>query len=126
MLKEIHEQPRGVRDTFTGRMFEESGDVYFNDLELTAEQWSRIERVHLVACGTSWHSALVGKFLLEYAARIPIEVDYGSEGRYRNPIVGEHTLVIGRAQSGETPDTIAWIQEAEGQRARRIRICNVV
>jgi glucosamine--fructose-6-phosphate aminotransferase (isomerizing) len=126
MLKEIHEQSRAVRDTFTGRMFEESGDVYFNDLELTAEQWSRIERVHLVACGTSWHAALVGKFLLEDAARIPIEVDYGSEYRYRNPIVDEHTLVIGVTQSGETADTIAGMQEAKAKGARLITICNVI
>jgi glucosamine--fructose-6-phosphate aminotransferase (isomerizing) len=126
MLKEIHEQSRAVRDTFTGRMFEESGDVFFNDLELTAEQWSKIERVHLVACGTSWHSALVGKFLLEDAARIPIEVDYGSEYRYRNPIVDEHTLVIGVTQSGETADTIAGMQEAKAKGARLIAICNVI
>src|SRR5258708_5215833 len=126
MLKEIHEQPRGVRDTFTGRMFEESGDVYFNDLELTAEQWSGIERFHLVACGTSWHAALVGKFLLEDAARIPIEGDYGSEYRYRNPIVDEHTVVIGVTQSGETADTIAGMQEAKAKGARLITICNVI
>src|SRR5207248_2246526 len=79
MLKEIHEQPRAVRDTFTGRMFEESGEVYFNDLELSAAEFAKFERVHIVACGTSWHAGLVGKFLLEEAARIPIEVDYGSE-----------------------------------------------
>src|SRR5258708_1993158 len=126
MLKEIHEQPPAVRDTFTGRMFEESGDVYFNDLELTAEQWSRIERVHLVACGTSWHAALVGKFLLEDAARIPIEVDYGSEYRYRNPIVDEPTLVLGVTQSGATADTIAGMQEAKAKGARLIAICNVI
>ncbi|HEY2322561.1 MAG TPA: glutamine--fructose-6-phosphate transaminase (isomerizing), partial [Thermoanaerobaculia bacterium] len=72
MLKEIHEQPRAVRDTFTGRMFEESGEVFFNDLELTAEQFAKFERVHIIACGTSWHAGLVGKFLLEEAARIPI------------------------------------------------------
>src|SRR4051794_5556495 len=126
MLKEIHEQPRAVRDTFNGRMFEESGDVYFNDLELTAEEWSKIERVHVVACGTSWHSGLVGKFLLEDAARIPIEVDYGSEYRYRNPIVDEHTLVIGVTQSGETADTIAGMQEAKARGAKLITICNVI
>jgi glucosamine--fructose-6-phosphate aminotransferase (isomerizing) len=126
MLKEIHEQPRAVRDTFTGRMFEESGDVFFNDLELTAEQWAGIKRVHVVACGTSWHSGLVGKFLLEDAARVPIEVDYGSEYRYRNPIVDEHTLVIGVTQSGETADTIAGMQEAKAKGAKLITICNVI
>ena len=126
MLKEIHEQPRAVRDTFTGRMFEESGEIFFNDLEFTAEEWSKIKRVHVVACGTSWHSGLVGKFLLEEAARIPIEVDYGSEYRYRNPIVDENTLVIGVTQSGETADTIAGMQEARAKGAKLITICNVL
>jgi glucosamine--fructose-6-phosphate aminotransferase (isomerizing) len=126
MLKEIHEQPRAVRDTFTGRMFEESGEIFFNDLEFTAEEWSKIKRVHVVACGTSWHSGLVGKFLLEEAARIPIEVDYGSEYRYRNPIVDENTLVIGVTQSGETADTIAGMQEARAKGAKLISICNVI
>ncbi len=126
MLKEIHEQPRAVRDTFNGRMFEESGEIYFNDLQLTPEEWSRFERVHIVACGTSWHAGLVGKFLLEDAARIPIEVDYGSEYRYRNPIVDDRTLVIGVTQSGETADTIAGMQEAKSKGAKLITICNVI
>ena len=126
MLKEIHEQPRAVRDTFTGRMFEESGEIFFNDLQFTKEEWARIRKVHIIACGTSWHSALVGKFLLEDAARIPIEVDYGSEYRYRNPIVDDTTLVIGVTQSGETADTIAGMQEAKAKGARLITICNVI
>src|SRR2546428_9445860 len=126
MLKEIHEQPRAVRDTFNGRMFEESGEIYFNDLEFSPEEWSKFERVHIVACGTSWHAGLVGKFLLEEAARIPIEVDYGSEYRYRNPIVDEHTLVIGVTQSGETADTIAGMQEAQAQGPKLITNCNVI
>jgi len=126
MLKEIHEQPRAVRDTFTGRMFEESGEIFFNDLQLTAEEWSQIRRVHIIGCGTSWHSGLVGKFLLEEAARIPIEVDYGSEYRYRNPIVDEQTLVIGVTQSGETADTIAGMQEARSKGAKLFTICNVI
>jgi glucosamine--fructose-6-phosphate aminotransferase (isomerizing) len=126
MLKEIHEQPRAVRDTFTGRMFEESGEVFFNDLQLTPDEWAKIRKVHIVACGTSWHSGLVGKFLLEEAARIPIEVDYGSEYRYRNPIIDENTLVIGVTQSGETADTIAGMQEAKRRGAKLITICNVI
>jgi len=126
MLKEIHEQPRAVRDTFNGRMFEESGEIFFNDLEMTAEEWSKIRKVHVIACGTSWHAGLVGKFLLEDAARIPIEVDYGSEYRYRNPIVDETTLVIGVTQSGETADTIAGMQEAKAKGAKLITICNVI
>ena len=126
MLKEIHEQPRAVRDTFTGRMFEESGEIFFNDLQFTREEWAKFRKVHIIACGTSWHSALVGKFLLEDAARIPIEVDYGSEYRYRNPIVDDTTLVIGVTQSGETADTIAGMQEAKAKGARLISICNVI
>jgi glucosamine--fructose-6-phosphate aminotransferase (isomerizing) len=126
MLKEIHEQPRAVRDTFTGRMFEESGEVFFNDLSMTAEEWSKIRRIHIVACGTSWHSGLVGKFLLEQAARIPVEVDYGSEYRYRDPIVDASTLVIGVTQSGETADTIAGMQEAKAKGAKLLTICNAI
>jgi glutamine---fructose-6-phosphate transaminase (isomerizing) len=126
MLKEIHEQPRAVRDTFNGRMFEESGEVYFNDLQFTPEEWSKIERVHVVACGTSWHAGLVGKFLLESAAAIPVEVDYGSEYRYREPIIDDRTLVIGVTQSGETADTIAGMQQAKSKGARLITICNVI
>jgi len=126
MLKEIHEQSRAVRDTFTGRMFEESGQIFFNDLQFTAKEWAKFKRVHIVACGTSWHAGLVGKFLLEEAARIPIEVDYGSEYRYRNPIVDEHTLVIGVTQSGETADTIAGMQEAKKKGAKLVTICNVI
>jgi glucosamine--fructose-6-phosphate aminotransferase (isomerizing) len=126
MMKEIHEQPRAVRDTFTGRMFEESGEVFFNDLQMTPEEWAKIRKVHVVACGTSWHAGLVGKFLLEDAARIPIEVDYGSEYRYRNPIIDEHTLVIGVTQSGETADTIAGMQEAKAKGAKLFTICNVI
>ncbi len=126
MLKEIHEQPRAVRDTFNGRMFEESGEVFFNDLQFTPDEWKKFTKVQIVACGTSWHAGLVGKFLLEDAARIPIEVDYGSEYRYRNPIVGKDTLVIGVTQSGETADTIAGMQEAKQKGARLITICNVI
>jgi glucosamine--fructose-6-phosphate aminotransferase (isomerizing) len=126
MLKEIHEQPRAVRDTFTGRMFEESGEIFFNDLQFTTAEWAKISKVHVIACGTSWHAGLVGKFLLEDAARIPIEVDYGSEYRYRNPIIDERTLVIGVTQSGETADTIAGMQEAKKHGAKLVTICNVI
>jgi glucosamine--fructose-6-phosphate aminotransferase (isomerizing) len=126
MLKEIHEQSRAVRDTFNGRMFEESGEVFFNDLEITKEQWAKFKRIHIVACGTSWHSGLVGKFILENAGKIPVEVDYGSEYRYRNPIIDDETLVIGVTQSGETADTIAAMQEAKQKGARLIAICNVL
>ncbi|HJQ40627.1 MAG TPA: glutamine--fructose-6-phosphate transaminase (isomerizing) [Thermoanaerobaculia bacterium] len=126
MLKEIHEQPRAVRDTFNGRMFEESSQVYFNDLQLTADEWAKFKKVHIVACGTSWHAGLVGKFIIENAARIPVEVDYGSEYRYRDPIIDDGTLVIGVTQSGETADTIAGMQEAKAKGAKLITICNVI
>jgi glutamine---fructose-6-phosphate transaminase (isomerizing) len=126
MLKEIHEQSRAVRDTFTGRMFEESGEVYFNDLQFTPEEWAKFKKVHIVACGTSWHAALIGKFVLESAAKIPVEVDYGSEYRYRDPIIDENTLVIGVTQSGETADTIAAMQEAKAKGAKLVSICNVI
>ena len=126
MLKEIHEQPRAVQETFTGRMFEESGQIFFNDLEFTAEQWKKFDRVHIVACGTSWHAGLVGKFLLEDAGKIPVEVDYGSEYRYRDPIINDRTLVIGVTQSGETADTIAGMQEAKRRGATLMTICNVI
>src|SRR5215212_2284222 len=126
MLKEIHEQGRAVRDTFNGRMFEESGEVYFNDLQFTPDEWAKIKKIHIVACGTSWHAGLVGKFILENAARIPVEVDYGSEYRYRDPILDESTLVIGVTQSGETADTIAGMQEAKAKGSKLITICNVI
>ena len=126
MLKEIHEQPRAVRDTFNGRMFEESGEIFFNDMQFTPADWAKIRKVQIIACGTSWHAGLVGKFLLDDAARIPIEVDYGSEYRYRNPIIDENTLVIGVTQSGETADTIAGMQEAKRHGAKLVTICNVI
>ena len=126
MLKEIHEQPRAVRDTFNGRMFEESGEVFFNDLQFTPDEWAGIKKIHIVACGTSWHAGLIGKFMLENAARIPVEVDYGSEYRYRDPILDASTLVIGVTQSGETADTIAGMQEAKAKGAKLITICNVI
>lgn len=126
MLKEIHEQGRAVQETFNGRMFEESGEVFFNDLQFTPEQWKQFRRIHIVACGTSWHAGLIGKFLLESASHLPVEVDYGSEYRYRDPIVDEGTLVIGVTQSGETADTIAGMQEAKNKGARLITICNVI
>ena len=126
MLKEIHEQARAVQETFVGRMFEESGEVFFNDLEFTAAEWKKIDKIQIVACGTSWHAGLVGKFLLENVSRIPVEVDYGSEYRYRDPIIDQNTLVIGVTQSGETADTIAGMQEARQKGARLITICNVI
>ncbi|MBW3564647.1 MAG: glutamine--fructose-6-phosphate transaminase (isomerizing) [Acidobacteria bacterium] len=126
MLKEIHEQPRAVKDTFTGRMFEASGEINLHDLEIDEKLFNKFQKIHIIACGTSWHSGLVGKFLLETATRLPVEVDYGSEYRYRDPIVDETTLVIGVTQSGETADTIAGMQSAKEKGATLVSICNVV
>lgn len=126
MLKEIHEQPRAVRDTIAGRLLESEGDVYLEDLSFSDRQLAAIKRILIVACGTSWHSALLGKFYIEGHCRIPVEVDIASEFRYRNPVVDEHTLVIVISQSGETADTLAALREAKSRGAMNIAICNVV
>jgi glucosamine--fructose-6-phosphate aminotransferase (isomerizing) len=126
MLKEIHEQPRAVQDTIVGRISLDSGHVFLDEANLSKEVLSSIDRIHIVACGTSWHAALVGKFLLEELARIPVEVDYGSEFRYRDPILDERSLVIAISQSGETADTLAAVREAKTKGARILSICNVV
>ncbi|HEY5513403.1 MAG TPA: glutamine--fructose-6-phosphate transaminase (isomerizing), partial [Geomonas sp.] len=113
MLKEIFEQPRAVRDTIAGRLREEEGDVYLEDLAMTDAELQGVERVCIIACGTSWHAALVGKFLIEEHCRVPVEVDIASEFRYRNPVVDAKTLVILISQSGETADTLAAMQESK-------------
>ena len=125
MLKEIHEQPRAVRDTLLGRIGLEEGVVHLEELGDAAAGLREAERVVLIACGTSWHAALVGKFLLEEIARIPAEVDYGSEYRYRTPLVGAGTLVVAISQSGETADTLAAFREAKRRGALGLAICNV-
>ena len=110
-----------------GRMFEESGEVFFNDLQLTPDELAKFERVHIVACGTSWHAALVGKFLLEELARIPIEVDYGSEYRYRNPIVDDERRSSSASRSrARRPTRSPAMQEAKKKGAKLITICNVI
>ncbi len=126
MLKEIHEQPRALRDTLYGRLSLESGSVLLNDINITDEEFKRFTKINIVACGTSWHAAHVGKFLLEELARIPIEVDYGSEFRYRNPIITPDVLHVFISQSGETADTLAALREAKSKGAKSIAICNVV
>jgi glutamine---fructose-6-phosphate transaminase (isomerizing) len=125
MLKEIHEQPRAVRDTLLGRIGLEEGEVHLQELGPAAEELRRAQRVLLLACGTSWHAALVGKYLLEQVAQVPAEVDYGSEFRYRNPIVGPQTLAVAISQSGETADTLAAFRQAKKQGALPVAICNV-
>ncbi len=125
MLKEIHEQPQAIQDTLAGRVDFEIGKIGLEDVALGDEELRSIERLHLVACGTSWHAALVGKFLLEELVRLPVEVDYGSEYRYRDPIVDPAVLAIGISQSGETADTLAAMEIARDKGGRLLTICNV-
>ncbi|MCX8117126.1 MAG: glutamine--fructose-6-phosphate transaminase (isomerizing) [Desulfobacterota bacterium] len=126
MLKEIYEQPRALIDTIRGRYSEERGDAVLETFTLDRAVLKTIRRVCLVACGTSYHAALVGKFLIEEFCRIPVETDIGSEFRYRNPILGQDTLLILISQSGETADTLAALREGKRQGARTLAICNVV
>ncbi len=123
MLKEIHEQPRAVADTLAGRLDREHDDVTLDGIELDVKA---LRRVIVVACGTSYHAGLVGKFLIEGLARIPTEIDLASEFRYRDPLVGEHDLVIAISQSGETADTMAAVREARGKGAVALAISNVL
>ena len=126
MLKEIFEQPNAARETILGRVSLESGDVYLEKMSIEAADLRAIDRVAIVACGTSWHAGLVGKFLIEELTGMPVEVDYGSEYRYRRPIVGPRTLAIFITQSGETADTLAALRQARKTGARTIAVCNVV
>ena len=126
MLKEIFEQSRAVTETFRGRISEETGNVILDDFKISDKDLKAVERIYLIACGTSWHAGLVGKFLIEEFCRIPSEVDLGSEFRYRNPLADKNTLVIAISQSGETADTIAAVKEAKRKGAKVISICNVV
>jgi glucosamine--fructose-6-phosphate aminotransferase (isomerizing) len=126
MQKEIFEQPRAVRDTLLGRISQETGKVFLDEMDITEEEFRNFREIKIVACGTSWHAALAGKFMIERLAHIPVEVDYGSEFRYRDPIINKNTLVIAISQSGETADTLAAQREARLKDARILAICNVV
>ena len=126
MLKEIFEQPRAVRETVLGRVSPESGGVFLHEVGIAESDLRSIEKVMLLACGTSWHAALVGKFLIEQLAKLPTEVDYGSEFRYRKPILNARALAVAITQSGETADTLAALREATSLKARSLTICNVV
>jgi len=126
MLKEIFEQPTAARETILGRVSQDSGKVFLEEMTITEQELAAVERVTILACGTSWHAGLVGKFMIEQLARVPVEVDYGSEYRYRNPIVTKNTLAIVITQSGETADTLAALREAKRDGAGSIAICNVV
>jgi glucosamine--fructose-6-phosphate aminotransferase (isomerizing) len=126
MQKEIFEQPRAVRDTLLGRISQETGKVFLDQMDITEEEFRNFEEVKIIACGTSWHAALAGKFMIERLAHLPTEVDYGSEFRYRDPIIGKKTLAIAISQSGETADTLAAEREARQKGAKILAICNVV
>ena len=126
MQKEIFEQPRAVRDTLLGRISQETGKVFLDQMDITEEEFRNFQEVKIIACGTSWHAALAGKFMIERLAQLPAEVDYGSEFRYRDPIVGKKSLAIAISQSGETADTLAAEREARQKGAKILAICNVV
>ena len=126
MRKEIFEQPWALQETVLGRVYEEHGRIFLGELELDDQALQSVEKVVILACGTSWHAALVGKFLIEQLARIQVEVDYGSEYRYRDPIGNDNTLAVVITQSGETADTLAALREAKTKNAKSIAICNVV
>src|ERR1700676_791769 len=126
MLKEIYEQPRSVRDTTLGRIGQESGRIFLDEMDISPNQFREFRQIRIVACGTSWHAALAGKFMIEKLARIPVEVDYGSEFRYRDPILGSDTLTVVISQSGETADTLAAQREAKQKGAKTLAICNVM
>jgi glutamine---fructose-6-phosphate transaminase (isomerizing) len=127
MLKEIFEQPTATRDTILGRVSLERGQIFLEELNISEDVFRKLRQVTIIACGTSWHAGLVGKFLIETLARVPVEVDYGSEYRYRNAIVGQDELTIAITQSGETADTLASLREAKRQGiVASLAICNVV
>jgi len=126
MLKEIFEQPRAVKDTTLGRVGQETGRIFLDEMDIAPAEFERFRQVKIIACGTSWHAGLAGKFMIEKLARLPVEVDYGSEFRYRDPIVSEDTLTVVISQSGETADTLAAQREAKHKGSRTLAICNVV
>ncbi len=126
MLKEIFEQPRAIKDTMLGRVGLESGRVFLDEVDIPEAEFQKFEQVKIVACGTSWHAGLAGKIILERLARIPVEVDYGSEFRYRDPIISPNTLTVVISQSGETADTLAALREAKSKGSKTLAICNVV
>ncbi|MHB8482230.1 MAG: glutamine--fructose-6-phosphate transaminase (isomerizing) [Nitrospiria bacterium] len=126
MLKEIFEQPRAVADTLRGRISLAGTTVHFHEVDMPKAFLKNISKIHLVACGTSWHAALVGKFLIEQLARVPVEVDIASEFRYRDPILSPSDLFIAISQSGETADTLAGMLEAKNKKMKTLAICNVV
>jgi glucosamine--fructose-6-phosphate aminotransferase (isomerizing) len=125
MQKEIFEQPRAVRDTMLGRISQDTGKVFLDEMAITEKAFREFQNVRIVACGTSWHAGLAGKFMIERLARLPVEVDYGSEFRYRDPIIDSRTLTVCISQSGETADTLAAQREAKQKGSPSLAICNV-
>jgi glucosamine--fructose-6-phosphate aminotransferase (isomerizing) len=126
MLKEIKEQPRAIRDTTLGRVSLDTGKVFLSEMQITEEEFRNASRVNIAACGTSWHAGLAGKFMIERLARLPVEVDYASEYRYRDPIADAHAIGLLITQSGETADTIAAQREMIAKGSKTLAICNVV
>lgn len=126
MLKEIYEQPESIRNAMRGRLDDQDATAVFGGLNLTPQQLRSVDSIILTGCGTSWHSALVGEYLIEELARIPVNVEYASELRYRNPPIENNTLVFGLTQSGETADTLAALRETKRKGHRSLAICNVV
>ena len=126
MLKEIYEQPRAVRDTTLGRVSLDSGKVFLDEMDISDDDFRKLEKVYIAACGTSWHAGLAAKFMIERLAKLPVEVDYASEFRYRDPLIGPRDLTVLITQSGETADTIAAMREARAKGSKTVGICNVV
>lgn len=126
MLKEIFEQPRAVRDTTLGRTAIQSGKVSLDELEIADSEFQALKRIQIAACGTSWHAGLAGKFMIERLARVPVDVDYSSEFRYRDPLLGPNSLTLLITQSGETADTIAALRQANASASKTLTLCNVV
>jgi len=126
MLKEIYEQPRAVRDTTLGRVSQDTGQIFLNEIEISEAELRAAKKINILACGTSWHAGQAGKFMIETLARVPVEVDYASEWRYRAPIVEPDTITVVISQSGETADTIAAQREAKAKGSKTLAICNVV
>jgi glutamine---fructose-6-phosphate transaminase (isomerizing) len=126
MLKEIYEQPRAVRDTALGRVSQDTGHIFLEEMQISEAEFKAANKINIIACGTSWHAGQAGKFMIETLARIPVEVDYASEWRYRNPIVDPDTITLVISQSGETADTIAAQREAKAKGSKTLAICNVV
>ncbi len=125
LLKEIYEQPRAVRDTVRGRVSLDTGKIYLDAMDISEDDFKNLRSIKIAACGTSWHAGLAAKYMLEELARVPVEVDYASEFRYRNPVLDESDLLIVISQSGETADTIAAMREAKKAGCKVMAICNV-